>query len=370
MKLSFRDFVGVFCGLWLLSTDPAFAFSLPDLQGLDENGVILAEENVPSNIITDLRAIETHMQRISSTVGGHMRNILRRYAVPRRGGAAGDDDGAFQGVWANSSSTDFKNKFRRLTFDGTNHMLLAGLDFSLAENHLLGVSFISESTDIDTRFNLGSQRIDGVTVAPYYGWSITDNWSLDLGFGLSEMDTDQYRTQPFVTPIIVIPPSGTPTIIPSVKRKPIVVTSKTSGERSFGTLDINGFWTAGDFSLGARLGYLSTKTEQDGYVESNDTEVRPSSLEFAQSYLGFDLAYGARSQPFLGVTLNKDSTSDSIRFASGVQPATDDDSLLIAAGWRYYGEDGISTVLELNTREGKDNYSEDSVSFMLRYDFD
>lgn len=316
---------------------------LPGLEGLE------VEDIVPGSLITDVDTVETQVQPVVSGIQQHLRNVFRAFAAPQGGGASAED-GLAHSFWVNYNSTDFENTFSRTRFDGAGDLMMLGYDLAFAENHVLGVALGSEKTEIDTQFNNGGLETEGSTITPYYGWLFSDNWSVDLAFGRTDLDTDQFR----VLPEGLGPLSGTR------------VTSSASAERSFTTVNLNGFWTIGDFSLGSRLGYLSTKNEQDAYTESDGSEVAAGSLELKQTQLGADIAYGGRSQPYLGLTLMKDSSSERLVFPSGEQPAADDESLQLAAGWRYYGE-SFSATLEWNKRDGKEQYEEDALWFMLRY---
>lgn len=349
----FVPFYKVLLGLALLQGGPALAFTLIELP---ETG----PAPVPGNSITDTETLDTQVLPVTSALGTHLQGVFRGFAAPR-GDGAGAGDGGLQSLWVNTSYTDFENTFSRTAYDGATHLLLAGLDFTLSENVLLGLALSTENTDIDTLFNFGNQEVEGVTIAPYFGWLITDNLSLDISLGKTDTDTDQYRT---VGTIEILPG---PVLVNSIT----AVTSSPSGERKFTALNLNGFWSAGNWHYGARLGHLSASSDQDGYTESDGTAVEASSVDLKQTQLGGDVAYGSgSSQLFLGVTLLKDSSTEEIQFPGGEQPSDDDDSLLIGLGWRYYGGDGVSAILEWSTRDGKDDYSEDGVSASLRFDFD
>ncbi len=312
-------------------------------------GVVI-EDLVPGQIVTDLDTIEVQVQPLTSSISAHLRSVFWTFSRPPHGGSAGDDD-YYQGIWLNGSSTDFENTFARTAFEGSSDLHMLGYDLGIFEDHLVGVAIGSEKTDIDTSFNEGKVQTEGSTVALYYGWLISDRWSLDVSMGRSDLDTEQFRTVPEG-----MAPPGTR------------VTGETSTERSFTSANFNGFWTLWRLSLGARLGYFGTRHDQDAYIESDDTAVDGSILEYEQAYIGGDVAYGERSQPFLGVTLLKDLSSEPLQFPSGEQPVNDEDSLQLVAGWRYYGENGVSTILEWNKRDGKDDYLEDLISFTLRFD--
>ncbi|HEX5054958.1 MAG TPA: autotransporter outer membrane beta-barrel domain-containing protein [Gammaproteobacteria bacterium] len=357
MTFSLRNLLKLLSTLYLLQGIPAWAglISIPeipvDILPSDAPAIpgVDAEDFIAGTVVTDVDTVEAQVQPVSSAVSEHLHNIFRFQAAPVQGDGAGAGEPG-QSFWLNYNSTDFENTFERTAFDGSSELALLGYDLALTENHLVGLAIGSESTEIDTAFNNGEMETEGLTVTPYYGWLISDNWSFDLSFGYSELDTDQFR----------VVPEGLGTLSGTT------ITSGTSSERSFATANLNGFWTLGDFSFSSRLGYLSMRNDQDAYIESDGTEVPSASLEFEQTYIGADVAWGRRSQPFLGVTMMKDSSSDKVVFASGEQPSDDADSLQLAAGWRYYG-DSVSAMLEWSKRDGKEEYLEDGLWFILRF---
>jgi hypothetical protein len=342
-------------GLMLLHASNAIAFTLipPPLE----------EELIPGITVTDAGILDTQVQPVTSALGSHLQGVFRGLLIPR-GGAAGAGDSGFQGIWVNSSYTEFENSFSRTRFDGNTHMLLAGLDFSLSEKIIYGLVLGTERGDIDTTFNRGNLETDGSIIAPYLGWLISDNWSLDLSLGRNDLDIDQFRTEIVTT----FDTSSPPAVL--ITQTPEVVSSSPTSERGFENVNINGFWATGNWNFGARVGYLSASNDQDSYVESNGDVIEATKFELEQTQIGADIAYGSASQVFLSAAMLKDSSSETVEFSSGEQPSDDDSSLLVALGWRYYGEDGVSAVFELNTRDGKDDYSENSASFTLRRDFE
>lgn len=355
MKPLYRHFVKALLALLLCYAGNASAFTLIPLP--DE------EDLAPSNTVTDADTLETQVQPVTSAVGTHLQGVFRGLVLPEGGGAGAGDSG-FQGVWVNSSYTRFENSFTRTRFDGASELLLAGFDFSLSENFLYGLALGSERGDIDTTFNMGNQETKGAMITPYLGWLISDNWSFDLSLGSSDIDTQQFRTEIVTT----IDASAPPTLL--ITQLPETVRSKFSSKRDFTAANINGFWANGDWHFGARLGYVSVTNKQDRYTETDDTVVEAAKFELKQTQFGGDIGYGSQSQVYLGAVMMRDSSSETVEFTSGEQPPDDADSLLISAGWRYYGKDGVSALLELNTRDGKEKYSEDTVLFTLRCDFD
>jgi len=53
----------------------------------------------------------------------------------------------------------------------------------------------------------------------------------------------------------------------------------------------------------------------------------------------------------------------------GAQPSNDRDDVLLTAGMRYFGKNGISGNLEYSKRFDRDDFDEDRISVTVRVDF-
>jgi len=257
---------------------------------------------------------------------------------------AADD---IQSLWLNSTFSSYDNDFFRTRFYGDTHLLLVGYDYTLSDTYIFGAALSYETTNIDTYFNGGNEQIDGFSITPYFAFLMSDTWSLDLSIGYGESDTDQYRTT-----IVTIPR----------------VESNFSSTRNFVSMNLTSVSNRGRWYLTSSLGFLVANKKQDGYVESDTSVVAASDLDVKQWNVLGEAAYGhGDSESYLGLIYEKDTDLDEIKFTTGEQPANDDDSIVVTAGWRYYGKN-ITASFEFSSRQGLDEFSDNGISTTLRID--
>ncbi len=344
--------------LLLQASGTTSAFTLIELFPGDE----------PSNTVTDNESLETQTQAVTSTIGGHVQDILRGRLTRSRvasnelmdmSGINAGDSTINIGVWTSGTYTNYEDDFVSTAFEGDTLLGLVGFDISPTRNLIIGVALGYEDTDITTTFNSGTQESEGYTVAPYFGLVLNNYFSIDGSFGYTDIDTDQSRlTQVFV---------------PGVNA---VLTSSPSSERWFATLNLNAVTYLGNWVLGGRGGALYAKNEREAFTETSSTPlVVPTPVAESESklklwYLGADVAYGMGSfEPFANAAYEREFDSTELTFTGGSQPSNDEDSYLVGAGIRYFGTDGISATVEWNKRLGRDDFDEDRFSLVLRADF-
>jgi hypothetical protein len=222
-----------------------------------------------------------------------------------------------------------------------------GVDVSPWGNIVAGVSFGYENNDIDTTFNGGNLDSDMFTVAPYIGGLLNETFSLDFSAGYSDIDISQFRTLGATR-----------------------ITSGVDAERWFVAGNLNASRQIDNWYLSGRAGLLYAKESQDGFVESNGS-VRPDrTFRFGQLRVGGDVSYGWGSfEPFVSAVYEYDYARDDIIVTAGIpQPANDNDDVLVGAGLRWFGESGLSASFEWNSVLGRENFSDDTISFLLRGD--
>ncbi len=159
------------------------------------------------------------------------------------------DNAVLYGAWTSYSYSDFENDFSRTRYDGDRHTVMAGVDISPWERTLFGVAIGWEDSNYDTDFNLGEQDTDGFTIFPYFGGLLTDTWSVDFGIGYSNLDTDQFRTDPTTNTII---------------------TSSPDTDRWFGMLNLNGLTT-----YASQPSLNEERTESEALLAVNITTFTP-----------------------------------------------------------------------------------------------
>jgi hypothetical protein len=352
----------------LLYGGSAFPFTL----------ITLPEQNAPSESITTATTLETQVQPIASTIRAQLFSVQRAKRAQRvsqarpvlvassgrRGGfeylaaneasGAGPSGGGTESLWISAAANSLENDFSRTAFYGATHNLLAGFDVTRADRYVLGFAFGHEASNFTTTFNAGNEKTRGFSVNPYFAYLLSDAWSVDLLLGYGELDTRQSRT---VGSILV--PFGTDAL-----------NSEFASTRGFASTNLTYLTALGNWKLSGALGYTATRREQDGYVETGTlgTTVSASKQTVKQVSVLGEAAYGrGASETYFGLLYEDTRDPQKVQFATGPQPANDPDSVLLSAGWRYFGK-GLTANFAFSKRVAQDQVNEYGFSMMLRVD--
>lgn len=355
----------------------AVAFTLPPAP--------TEEQGSPSNTITDATTLETQVQPIAGTIRAQLLGLRRPQAPAKSarlgaivaanshaasrsdvdllatgpgsgsGGGDGGDGGDSQSVWISAATNSLENHFYRTAFYGATNNLLVGFDATRTSKYVMGVAIGHEASNFTTTFNSGNEKTRGINVNPYFAWLLTDSLSLDLIFGYGQFTTQQTRTLGGGTP----PPFGT-----------LTMNSEFDSTRGFVSTNLSNVWTAGDWKVIGALGYLGSRRDQDGYVEQGALGATvPGSKQTAKQWnlLG-EAAYGrGNSEVFFGALYENTRDAKQVVFASGDQPANDPDSVMLNAGWRYFGK-GLTASFVFTSRQAQEDVSEYGFSMVVRVD--
>lgn len=338
------------------------------------------EQLTPSEAITTATTLETQIQPIAGTIRTQLLGQLRakgsqrvaqaghllaanahatslsdvNYLAAAGTGSAGlGDAGDTRSVWVSAATNSMENDFSRTAFYGATHNLLAGFDFTRSDRYVLGIALGHEASNFTTTFNLGNEKTRGFNVNPYFAYLLSNTWSVDLILGYGDFDTRQSRTSATIVAL-------TPVAFP--------VDSEFSSKRGFVSTNLTNVSAWGNWRLTSSLGLLATRREQDAYVESNGAAVAESKQSVEQWNLLGEAAYGrGASEAFLGAMYERTQDPVKIQFATGEQPTADPDSVLLTAGWRYFGK-GLSANFVLSTRLSQDYVDEYGFAMMIRID--
>lgn len=341
------------------------------------------EQLSPGNTITDTLTLESQVQPIVGTIRAQILSQRRPRGTERVSqagrllasnsqsgtrsdvdwlaaapGTSGGGDGGIGGgdtnaLWISAATNSLENTFYRTAFYGATHNLLVGYDFTRSNKYLLGFSVGHEASNYTTTFNVGNERTRGYNLNPYFAWLLSDTWSLDFIGGYGDFTTRQTRT---LGSLVV--PLGT-----------TAVDSEFSSTRGFVSANLTNVSTFGNWKLTGSLGALASQRKQDAYVESNGNAVAASDSGTVEQYnlLG-EVAYGrGNSEAFFGALYENTRDAPKVQFASGDQPANDPDSVLLTAGWRYFGK-GLTANFVFSTRVAQDQVNEYGFSMLLRID--
>jgi hypothetical protein len=146
------------------------------------------------------------------------------------------------------------------------------------------------------------------------------------------------------------------------------VNSDFSSTRGFVSTNLTNVSAWGNWRLISSLGFLASRREQDAYVESNGSAVAGTKQEIEQWNLLGEVAYGrGDSETFLGLMYERTQDPQTIQFSTGEQPANDPDSVLLTAGWRYFGR-GLTANFVFSSRLAQEQVNEYGFSMMIRVD--
>ena len=278
-------------------------------------------------------------------------NYLAAAANDPSGAGGGSGDGNTQSLWISSTTDSLENTFFRTAFYGATQNVIAGYDFTRSDKYVLGISGGYEASNFTTKFNSGNEKTGGYNLNPYFAWLLSDAWSLDLIGGYGKFNTDQSRT------------------ISSAGPAPTAVDSQFSSTRGFASTNLTNISTFGNWKLTGSLGYQWSKRDQDGYTESDGTTTVAASKQTSKQWnlLG-EVAYGrGNSETFFGARYEDIRNYQKIEFAAGEQPANDPTSVLLTAGWRYFGR-GMTASFVFSGRVAQEQVKEHGFSMVLRAD--
>lgn len=255
------------------------------------------------------------------------------------------------GVWLNGGYTWLENKQAGANFDGGITNVMGGIDYLVQNNVLVGVSAGYEHQDITTKFNSGTLKGDGLTIAPYFAFILNKNINFDASIGHSWVNYDMTR-------------SGG------------AVTGSTDGDRWFGIANANYTTSINNWQLGASLGYLYSMEKQDAYHESNGNAIDEASTHLGQARLGGKVGYVAATNfgylnPYTSARLEYDVVKDHAGTidAQGTLANSDDFGVTFGLGMNAGIGENTTLNLEGTTTQFREDQSVYGVSGTVRYKF-
>jgi hypothetical protein len=342
------------------------------------------EDLAPSNTITNSFTLDAQVQPIAGTIRSQIFGLRRPGSSQRTtqlggmqlaandhsgsrsdvnvlaaadpfGAGGGGGDGNAASLWISSTTDSLENTFSRTAFYGATQNVLVGYDVTRSDKYVLGISGGYEASNFTTTFNVGNEKTSGYNINPYFAWLLSDRWSLDLIGGYGKFDTKQTRTV------------GTGV---AADFSTNAVDSNFSSKRSFASTNLSNISTSGNWKLTSSLGYLWSKRDQDAYTENGLTgSAVPESKQTSKQWnLLEEIAYGrGNSETFFGARYEDIRNYQKIEFATGEQPANDPTSVLLTAGWRYFGR-GLTASFVFSGRVAQEQVKEHGFSMVIRAD--
>jgi Autotransporter beta-domain len=337
------------------------------------------EQLSPGSAVTDTATLSTQTQPIVSAIRSQVLNhrLLRRSAKVSQAGrilaanthtdtrsdvdylaaALGEspnmEGGAADGtdsLWISTAYNGQENEFSRTRYIGDSFNAIAGFDLTRSDRYVVGVAVNGEARNFSTLFNAGNEKTRGYNISPYFAYLLSEAWSVDFALGHGAFKTRQSRSLA-TGPLVIVP-----------------VDSEFDSTRDFASANLTNVLSLGNWKLTDSLGAVGTKLKQDAYMESDGTPVGATSKTLHQWSLSGEAAYGrGDSETFFGLTYEKVRNPLKIVFATGEQPANDPSSVLVTAGWRYFGK-RLTANFMFSSRQAQEQVREYGVSMMLRVD--
>jgi len=256
------------------------------------------------------------------------------------------------GLWFSRDHARFEGTGSVLPYDADSRVVSLGVDRLVAGRWVLGVALNHEDTQTRTPWNDGTQETQGLGVAPYAAWLVSDLVSVDASLGFSHTRTDQQRLG-----------------LDSLGR-PERISGGFDNQRWFGALNLTLDGGGPLWEWSARTGYLYVQETQNPHAELGTglvgqrlapQRVGERRVHLGQAYLGGELALRfERLSPYAGAVYRHDIDRDSGAADGGLPTsvgdplARDRDEVEFTWGARWNG-DGVSAWVEfLHTLERED----------------
>ncbi len=295
---------------------------------------------------------------IQTGLRGRSGNGLAQKAsgIQRHSGLAAGDGFNNVSVWGSFTRTRADDDLISTAYDVSSDNALFGMDFSPMQNMIVGVALSLEQNDVVTRFNGGTQGIDGYTFAPYIGYLMSDTISVDASVGYGRFDIDQTRTD-----------TATST----------AVFGNTDSDRWFIAANLNSFTNYNNWLLSGRIGVVYAEEDQDGYAETGaagaiiNTAVASQTVHFGQIQVGGEAAYSfGNLEPFVSAFYENDFKREDIVVNTGqLTPSNDNDDIRLGAGVRYFSSGSFSGILQWDTVLDRTNFDSHSLNLVGRVEF-
>ena len=242
-------------------------------------------------------------------------------------------------VWAAYSYVDVGYKFQPLQSGGHSDLVLGGIDYMISNNLIAGVAVTDERTRIDTTYNGGKISGNGNTVAPYLGWRINREWTLDasMGFGDTKLSTTDNSI-----------PGG--------------ITGSNKVSRTMGTLGLAYNQAMGRWLLTGKGSLLTVENRFSAFTLSNNTFVDGSTVRTTQARLGGQAAYNAGNiVPFVGLTYIYDLEHANQAAIGGQSAANDRDGWQVRVGLNIRSAGALYGGIVLSSEVGRSQVKNDQL---------
>ena len=255
-------------------------------------------------------------------------------------------------VWGQGSYTHVDNDRNKSDDDSRFHGNVwgynLGVDYRFRENLYAGASLGYSKTNLTTQYNSGTYDEATWSLSPYFIFKPTSPLEVSGILGYSVGKIDQTRSNSLINSL---------------------VESETDSRLIYTKLNVAYTVKPQEhipLELSAKVGFLGSYRRVDAFRESDGTEVAAASSKTAQIAPGLKAAYGVdvdgtTVKPFIKTSY----VYDFLDLTNG-----DDDAIDVGGGIHISsGTTGFSGAFEGETRLGRDDYQECTITGLLAYSF-
>ncbi|MBL8379429.1 MAG: autotransporter outer membrane beta-barrel domain-containing protein [Burkholderiales bacterium] len=263
----------------------------------------------------------------------------QRYALgdnePQTGLAAATGASRWS-IWGALGENHLAYSFQPARSEGRSTLTLGGVDYTFANNVVLGVAATMDRTRTVFQANINSPlSSNGYSIAPYISVPLSRNWLLDasVGLGDSKIKVTDYNA----------PGEG-----------------NTKSDRTYFSAGVSYAARTGSWNLTGKANYLQSEDKIASFTMTDRTFVPASNIRVSQMRLGVQAAYNAGIfVPFAGLTYIRDLQSPNQAALAGQNPANDKDSFLVALGVNVYSRGMVSGGILYTTETARSQVKND-----------
>ncbi len=250
------------------------------------------------------------------------------------------------GFWVSGSWSDLENTLSSTEYDGDLYLLMGGMDHMLLDNLLVGTAVGYERTELDTPFNQGELTGNGYSIAPYTSVILTDSLTLDFIGSYTMIDYDTARDRGDVT-------------------------GSYDADRFMVSGSVNYYYVIKNWNLSARLAYLYSSENSEGFRESNGNDVGYRDTDLGELRVGGRAGYVFGNwEPYLSLYYLYDATMEDVQVGPDQeQPSNDADEVEATLGVNYQALESMIFSLDLTHALFREDTRSTSLSLNWRFDF-
>lgn len=342
-----RKIVLSMLGLGMLAAGPAMATS------------VSTSPSTTNNVVTSQVSTQSSQQTggiianaVSGAIGGGggAGTVGTSFLNSRDAGRAGGAGDKRWGVFLQGAFTNIENNQAGVQFDGNLYNLVGGIDYLVNDRLVVGLALGYETSDIDTTFNRGTIESDGFTIAPYLGFSLSKNWSIDLSGGYSDISYDTTRNSS-------------------------AVRGSFDGERWFVAANLNGNYAMNRWRLMPKVGVLYFEEDQDRPVETGAGAINTgtgSTVKLGRIYAGGRVGYAFNAvTPYVKLIGEYDfERPNSVAIGNGTFTNDDELGAQTGLGMMFRASNSVSGQLEASYDSlGRSDLDVYTISARMRVQF-